>query len=123
MNSHMSNATDWNGGEGFVDPEITLMCSRARAGDMDSFAKLFDFYIGRLRIYVPGDDLRVSCTLPDGERIDSTLSKLSAGTYRITIEIPKSISKKYIANSTELSLAFKTTRLDEVLSGKARFTW
>ena len=55
MNSRMSNATDWNGGEGFVDPEITLMCSRARAGDMDSFAKLFDFYIGRLRIYVQGE--------------------------------------------------------------------
>lgn len=54
MNSRMSNATDWNGGEGFVDPEITLMCSRARAGDMDSFAKLFDFYIGRLRIFVRG---------------------------------------------------------------------
>ena len=37
-----------------VDPEITLLCSRARAGDEESFAKLFDFYIDRLRMYVRG---------------------------------------------------------------------
>lgn len=71
----------------------------------------------------PDDDLRVLCTLPEGQRIDSTLSKLSSGIYRITIEIPKSISKKYSADSIELCMAFKTTRLDEVLRGNARFTW
>lgn len=71
----------------------------------------------------PQDDLSVLCSLPDGERVSSTLSKLSTGIYRLNIEIPKSLAKKYSANIAELSLAFKTSRLDEVLIGNSRFTW
>ena len=38
-------------------------------------------------------------------------------------QIVKSLAKKYSANTAELSLAFKTERLDEVLIGNSRFTW
>ena len=71
----------------------------------------------------PQDELSVICSLPDGERLSSSLSKLSIGIYRLNIEIPKSLAKKYSANTAELSLAFKTERLEEVLIGNSRFTW
>lgn len=100
-------------------PNVLVFGSRSE----DSMSATAIVRIRNPEVENPDDNLRVLCTLPEGQRIDSTLSKLSTGIYRITIEIPKSISKKYSADSIELCMAFKTTRLDQVLFGNARFTW
>ncbi len=76
-----------------------------------------------VEIEKPQDDLRVACSLPDGKSAVSTLTKLSRGIYRLSGEIPKTIAKEYGNDTVELSVAFKTSNLDEVLIGKARFTW
>ncbi len=46
------NAQRPNFAQDFCDPEITYWLSRARENDEDAFGKLFDFYIGRLRLYL-----------------------------------------------------------------------
>ncbi len=52
MNNTSVNVTVLNRGVGSNDPDITHWWSRARHGDEEAFAKLFDCYIGRLQLYV-----------------------------------------------------------------------
>ena len=82
--------------------------------------------IVRVNATKPGnevDSISVTCTLPSGKLLESSISKLSNGIFRIELEIQKSEATEFRSSGVDIAMRFKSSTLDELVIGNSRFVW